>query len=335
MNRQQAFKNWLADILGDNTVELTAMTGDAGFRRYYRIKRENKTLIAVDAPNDKSNNQAFIALQQSFAAQGLLVPDIIAVNREHGFFCLSDLGNTMLADVLTAESMQEDYQKAIALLPILSKTPVDDYHLPTFDRAFIQTELDIFTQWLIGEFLAIKAQIDVNKLQQCFDVLIDNALAQPQVVMHRDFHSRNIMVLTHGEYAMIDFQDAVIGPITYDPVSLLRDCYVKWPQSSVKSLFEWCIEQIIAADSSLKEIDIKQWQRWFDLTGLQRHVKVAGIFPRLSLRDNKNGYLHDTTLVLNYIIEVSAQYPELSYLHEVTAQIIQPAFLQRMKGAKV
>jgi len=333
MNRQQAFINWLADILGENNIDLQAMTGDAGFRRYYRVKLKKSTVIAVDAPNDKSNNQAFIALQQSFAEQGVNVPDIIAVEGSQGFFCLSDLGNIMLADTLTPESMQSDYQNAITLLPAISKTAVvSNYQLPVFDRPFIQTELDIFSEWLIGEFLEIEEQIDKTKLQYCFNLLIENALEQPQVLMHRDFHSRNIMVLTHGEYAIIDFQDAVKGPITYDAVSLLRDCYVKWPDHNVELLFKQCIEQFIQADEALGHIEFDQWQRWFDLTGLQRHVKVAGIFPRLSLRDGKDGYLNDTPIVLEYIIEVSAKYPELSYLHDITAQIIQPAFLQKMKG---
>lgn len=333
MNRQQAFINWLANVLGDTNIHLEAMTGDAGFRHYYRIKLKNSTVIAVDAPNDKSNNEAFIAMQQSFAKQGVHVPEIIAVDRSQGFFCLSDLGHTMLADTLTPESMQSDYQNAITLLPTISKTAVvSSYQLPVFDRPFIQIELEIFNEWLIGAFLELEAQIDKAKLQHCFDLLIENALEQPQVVMHRDFHSRNIMVLNNGEYATIDFQDAVKGPITYDAVSLLRDCYVKWPDHKVELLFKQCIEQFIQADSTLGHIELKQWQRWFDLTGLQRHVKVAGIFPRLSLRDGKDGYLNDTPLVLEYIIEVSAKYPELSYLHDITERIIQPAFLQKVKG---
>lgn len=326
-HRTDELVHWLAEIGYQNIEDIQPMTGDAGFRQYFRFAYNNQTYIAVDSPAKYCNNQAFSDLANTLSKYQINVPKIIAFNEEKGFFCIEDFGDTLLADVLSnenvAENMADWYQQALAILPQLSSI-TDSDNLPKFDPIFIQTELNIFTQWLCEEYLCIEmSEQDSQQLQSCFSVLIDNALAQPQVFMHRDFHSRNLMVLNDNRLGVIDFQDAVIGPVTYDAVSLLRDCYVRWPSAEVDKLFRHFID-VIAARLSISESG-ETWQRWFDLTGLQRHIKASGIFARLKLRDNKPGYIKDIPLTLSYIVDIANKYDELRYLSTFVTEKILPA----------
>jgi len=299
------------------------MSGDAGFRRYFRFTNGSEKFIAVDSPIDKCNNTAFINVQKKLLANGIQVPKIFAVDEIAGFFCLSDLGDKLLGDELTASNMAARYKQAITLLPKIATT--DQVGLPCFDHAFVETELTIFIEWLLNEHLNISlTDQDQSSLTDNFNVLIQSALDQPQVSMHRDFHSRNLMCLTDDELGVIDFQDAVVGPITYDIVSLLRDCYIKWPDKNVEELFSYYCT-LITKELSLPNYSQTQWQRWFDLMGLQRHIKASGIFSRLFHRDNKNGYLKDIPLTLSYIVDVSKKYSELKFLHDLVKDIVLPA----------
>ena len=311
--------------------QLIAMSGDAGFRRYFRFTKDKENLIAVDSPTDKCNNDAFIKVQKKLLAKGIQVPKILAVDEVAGFFCLSDLGDNLLGDELTLTNMAARYQQAITLLPKIAM--VDQVGLPCYDRAFVEVELSIFIEWLLNEHLSISlTSQEKSSLAENFDVLIQSALEQPQVSMHRDFHSRNLMCLANGELGVIDFQDAVVGPITYDIVSLLRDCYVKWPYEQVNELFlSFCT--LITEQLSLPNYSPDQWQRWFDLMGLQRHIKASGIFARLFHRDHKQGYLNDIPLTLSYIIDISEKYSELHFLHQLVKESVLPA-LMKNQGKK-
>ena len=305
------------------------MSGDAGFRCYYRFPHQGKSFIAVDAPIDMSDNPAFVRLQKLLDQQGILVPEIIAVDLSLGFFCLSDFGNTLLSDTLTLENMSNVYQQAINILPKLhlglSSTDKSIVH---YDQAFVKRELDIFTEWLVEKHLSISlSESEHAQLNTCFSLLTENMLQQPQVLMHRDYHSRNIMVAENDELGIIDFQDAVIGPITYDIVSLLRDCYVKWPQEKVAELLQYYVELMSSQPylANTTTITKAQWQRWFDLTGLQRHLKASGIFARLHHRDSKSGYLKDIPLTLSYLVDISEQYDEFKPLLQLLTNKILPA----------
>lgn len=339
-------QQWLADhfSLPINAITLESMTGDAGFRQYFRFLVAGQSYIAVDAPNDKSNNQAFINIQQSFSQQAIRVPELIAVDMENGFFCLSDFGDILLADVITPENMSDYYSTAIKLLPKIATAQVNtNYKLAIYDQDFIKLELDIFTEWLIEEHLQLKLKENEKKeLESCFDILSNSAVEQPQIVMHRDYHSRNIMLLNADErnqnkinenitLGIIDFQDAVIGPVTYDIVSLLRDCYVRWPDEMIEPLFKlYCLEIVKQIPELVQSIeDEAKWKRWFDLMGLQRHIKASGIFARLHHRDHKSSYLKDIPLTLTYIQDISAMYPELSFLHSFIKGRVLPAILAR------
>jgi len=302
------------------------MNGDAGFRQYYRFNLEGVAYIAVDAPPKYSNNRAFVAIGQGLAEKAIPVPEVKACDLESGYFCLTDFGDLLLSNVLTVDNMQVYYRRAIELLPAIAVSrPAGEYVLPEYDRTFIDFELSIFTQWLLERHLQINLpQPEQQQLRACFDVLIDSALAQPQVTMHRDYHSRNIMLLDDSRLGIIDFQDAVSGPVTYDIVSLLRDCYVRWPDELVAPLFEY-YRTLIDPVLALAPVSEATWRRWFDLMGLQRHLKASGIFARLYHRDNKAGYLQDIPLTLSYILDISSRYPELAYLHDLVKERVLPA----------
>ncbi len=292
------------------------LTGDAGFRRYFRFQVQNKSYIAVDAPVELSNNQAFIQMQAHLHSVNVNVPKILAKDMTHGFLCLSDFGDTLLADKLSEDNMQQYYLQAIIELEKinLSSSSLTN-ELPEYDEAFVNTELMIFQQWLLDKHLGIElSEHEQQELDNCFQYLSDAIMTQPQVLMHRDYHSRNIMLIENQQLGVIDFQDAVKGPVVYDLVSLLRDCYVRWPDALIAPVVE-AYRLKMQASFPHQDISSATWQQWFDLTGIQRHLKASGIFARLHHRDNKSNYLADIPLTLTYIKDISRQYDKLSFLH--------------------
>lgn len=325
--RKEQLIIWLKQEYPAQVFTLEEMTGDAGFRCYYRVHFIDFTLVAVDALPDKSNNVGFVNISAALKQAQIPSLSILKQDLSQGFFCITDLGNYLLADKLQIDNMQEYYQRAIAqLLILMNIKDVGDYTLPAYDADFVKLELTIFSEWLLDKHLSlVLTDGEQTQLLACFDVLIKNATEQPYVFMHRDFHSRNLMLQTNHDIAVIDFQDAVHGPITYDIVSLLRDCYVRWPDEAVNQLFQYFIQQVCLQDDSLKTIKNATWQRWFDLMGLQRHIKASGIFARLYHRDGKNGYLKDIPLTLTYIVDIANKYPELKFLSQLVTKI-QPIF---------
>jgi len=335
MLRIKQLTSWLNQIFAPQHVSLMPLAGDAGFRRYFRItlsmsdkNHGSCSYIAVDAPNEYSNNGQFIKVQQYLSSQNINVPQIIDVDIKQGFLCLSDLGQQTLSDVITPENMAYYYQQALAIALSISSIKVNQKpDFPIYDAAFVQRELTIFDEWLLLAHLGIElSAAEKTKLSACFSLLVNNAIEQPQVVMHRDFHSRNLMLHTlHDEQklAVIDFQDAVIGPITYDAVSLLKDCYIRWPKEKIIPLFQQFCDDL-SVQHQLAEINFQQWQRWFDLMGLQRHLKAAGIFARLHHRDNKSHYLQDLPLTLQYIADICEQYTEFRFIGQLVNDRIIP-----------
>ncbi|MFD2165239.1 aminoglycoside phosphotransferase family protein [Thalassotalea euphylliae] len=320
--QQPALVQWLEQCGYHSHSALTPLTGDAGFRQYFRFNVEQQTYLAVTSPPALCNNDAFVAVCQHLQQASIHTPKIHHFDEQSGFFVIEDFGEQLLADVLSDNSMHRWYHKALSLIPIMAKANSDN--LPNFDREFVERELHIFTEWLLVEYLQLTLTDEEQRmLQKSFVYLNFNIQEQPHVFMHRDYHSRNIMVLDDGELGVIDFQDAVKGPITYDIVSLLRDCYVRWPDAQVIPL----LDEYIAEASQAFELNIAKstWYRWFDLTGLQRHIKAAGIFARLLLRDNKPGYIKDIPLTLTYIIDIGARYPELAPLSDFVAKKVAPA----------
>lgn len=307
---------------------LDMVSGDASFRRYYRLTSTAVPLILMDAPPSHEDVAKFVRLDMAFAAAGLRVPQIVAQDVEFGFLALEDLGDQMLSQRLAADTTHW-YQAALALLPAVRKVP-QHTELPLFDAAFIQRELGIFTEWFVQKHLARTLNASEQQLLvETFKTIENNVLQQPIAGMHRDFHSRNLMVLPDDSLVAIDFQDAVQGPVCYDAVSLLRDCYVRWPDAQVSAWANAFYQQLQAEGYYSAGFDA--FQRDFDFVGLQRHIKVLGIFCRLNYRDGKVGYMADLPRVYGYVVDVAKRYEELQPFAHWLASIVPASWQEHLR----
>lgn len=293
---------------------LRPASSDASFRRYFRVDAaDGGSFIVMDAPPPQENVQPFIDVANLFAATSVTVPTILAQDVAQGFLLLTDLGSTTYLSVLnndTAHKLYLDAIDALVLLQSQSKPGV----LPDYDRALLHRELMLFPDWYLSKHLgATLTDTQTAELNKVFDILLANNLAQPQVYVHRDYHSRNLMVLERGNPGILDFQDAVYGPLTYDLVSLLRDAYVEWDEEMV---LDWAIRYWERARRAGLPVnpDIDAFYRDFEFMGLQRHLKVLGIFARLYHRDGKDAYLKDLPLVMEYTRKTAHRYIELKPL---------------------
>ncbi len=318
--RQQQIIQWIENDLGYQDYSMQPASADASFRRYFRLKDNvnGDSKILMDAPPDKEDSHPFIRIAELLYQRGLNVPQIYAQNFTQGFFLLSDLGSIDYLTQLNHRNADPLYQDAMQALLAMQTGPHDS--LPTYDEALLQQEMNLFTDW----FLVKHKQINLSKqqqqlIQQTFTFLTDSALVQPRVYVHRDYHSRNLMVTEEANPGILDFQDAVTGPVTYDLVSLLRDCYVAWPVEKVEQWIRY-FHSLALQKGVLQSVDYHQFKRWFDLMGVQRHLKAIGIFSRLNYRDGKPDYLNDIPRTLSYVAMVSNQYPELKqfgqFLHD-------------------
>ncbi|MGU5763107.1 aminoglycoside phosphotransferase family protein [Aeromonas hydrophila] len=325
-DRDSLLLHWARRISGDASLQLTLISGDASFRRYHR----GGGLIWVDANPKTEKNHEFVRNASALHAGGLLAPEVRAVDYEQGLLAVTDLGDTQLIGCLNADNVLAWYGKAIALLPALGAVTLD---LEPFDTAFMARENSIFPEWLLGHHLQLTLSDEEQQLlAETFACLTENNLAQPQGVMHRDFHSRNLMVCggetpADSRLAVIDFQDMVIGPLSYDLVSLLKDCYVRWPDAVIEQGMRQGFDTLRQANL-LGELDYAAFRRSADLTGMQRHLKAAGIFTRLYHRDGKSGYLKDIPRTLGYVVDVchrhGATYPALARFCQWLEQVVLP-----------
>ena len=313
MDRAEQLQRWLETALESRDFSITPASGDASFRRYFRVRRGGgPSLIVMDAPPEKENSQPFVHVARIFADAGVHVPVIHAQASDQGFVLLSDLGDTTYLDALDSDSAPRLYRDAFdALLQIqLASRPGI---LPDYDRALLEFELRLFPDWYLEKQLGCALGTSQRAaLEEIFSRLLANALAQPQVYVHRDYHSRNLMV-TAPNPGILDFQDAVCGPITYDLVSLLRDAYIGWEEEQV---VEWATRYWEAARKARLPVrdDFAEFYRDFEWMGAQRHLKVLGIFARLCHRDGKDGYLKDQPLVMRYLLRACERYDELAPL---------------------
>ena len=319
--RLEQLKTWLDDsgIAYDNIAPASA---DASFRRYFRITNDHDSFIVMDAPPEKEDCTNFISIASLLLNFGLNVPKILQQDLEQGFLLLSDLGDTVFLSVLNNNTVGNMYTAAMDSLLQIQKNKTPD--LPLYDETLLRNELNLFPDWYLEKQLKISVSDEHRKiLEQTFDVLIENALTQPQVCVHRDYHSRNLMVNKHDSQApgVIDFQDAVIGPVTYDLVSLLKDCYIDWPREKVEAWVSYFHKEALSS-GIINGVSFDEFLRWFDLMGLQRHLKVAGIFSRLKHRDGKTGYLKDIPRTMDYIFDVLKRYPEFQPLQKLLSDIL-------------
>ncbi|MCZ4250911.1 MULTISPECIES: aminoglycoside phosphotransferase family protein [Pseudoalteromonas] len=328
MNRYKSLQQFLNPHFKEDEYQLAAITGDASFRRYFRVNTSDQSYIVMDSDPDKLDNTPYIELNKVFSQHGFKLPKILQADEKQGFFLLSDLGNTHLADLLGDEDRTLHYKHLIKLSAQWAQIPPAQY-MKVFDGEFLQFELSIFRDWLVDNFIGEQLSVDEQQMwQQACELLVNNALEQPIVTVHRDFHSRNIM-RTGQQWAIIDYQDAVQGPVCYDLVSLLRDCYFKLPEQELDYLLHYAYDEF-SEQQLLQDTSFEMFKRWFDLTGVQRHLKAAGIFCRLKLRDGKSGYLNNVLPTLTYISNVSKEYPELTALGQWIEQTIIPQTKQRL-----
>ncbi|WP_421280672.1 aminoglycoside phosphotransferase family protein [Aeromonas taiwanensis] len=334
-DRASLLLQWARRISGDANLPLTLISGDASFRRYFR----GGGLVWVDANPKTEKNHEFVRNAAALHGVGLKAPEVRGVDYDLGLLAVTDLGDTQLIGCLNADNVLAWYGKAIALLPRLGAVELE---LEPFDAAFMARENAIFPEWLLGQHLQLTLSAEEEQLlAETFACLTANNLAQPQGVMHRDFHSRNLMVCggeTPGEseLAIIDFQDMVIGPLSYDLVSLLKDCYVRWPDEVIEQGMRQGFETLHQA-GLLGGLDYAAFRRAADLTGMQRHLKAAGIFTRLWHRDGKSGYLKDIPRTLDYVVDVcrthGESYPVLVRFGAWLEQVVLPG-LTRVAEAR-
>jgi len=326
--RLAELQSWLHDELGPGAFPLAPASSDASFRRYFRVTRGQHSHIVMDAPPDKEDCGPFMAIAAAMAGLGLNVPRILEADVKRGFLLMSDLGSVDYLQALNEQTVERLYGDAMGSLRLLQAGPTAQAGIPEYDRALLLREMALFRDWYVLRHLQISMSEAISEvLEQTFTFLAEEALGQPRVWVHRDYHSRNLMVTAVDNPGILDFQDAVIGPVTYDLVSLLRDCYVCWPQQRV---MRWLRDYlaITQANGGLPGVDEQQFVRWFDLMGAQRHLKAIGIFARLNYRDAKPGYLQDIPRTLAYVLEVSARYPELNPLQRLLRELA-PAQLPR------
>jgi len=300
--------------------ELVAVAGDASNRRYFRTRLSGVSYILVDSPPATEKNEAFLRVRGVLAAAGVRVPALHGADLGRGYLALEDLGDRLLLAELDADSVEGHYRRAMEVLLRIAAIDIAAADLPPYAEALLREELGRFSEWFVEALLEQPlAGTERQLLRAAFDCLVDSALEPPRVLVHRDFHSRNLMIEAGGELAVIDFQDAVAGPVTYDLASLLRDCYIRWPREAVE---RWALayRERLQASGLPGAVAPRQFLRWFDLMGLQRHIKVLGTFARLYLRDGKKAYLDDLPLVTRYVLETSGRYaaeePALGAFHD-------------------
>lgn len=316
--------------LGAQQGPLAPVSGDASFRRYFRARLDTGTLILVDAPPPHEDCRPFVAVAERLHAAGVNVPLLHAHDLDAGFMCLSDLGTELLWGRLDASRRDPAVQPTAQALyhqafsELLKIQRADAQSLPLYDDALLRREMQLFIDWFCQGLLGFElSDAELALIHGVFDRLSERAQRQPQVFVHRDYHSRNLMYRGAEPLGVIDFQDAVLGPLTYDLVSLLRDCYIEWPRAQVQQWVDDYRELAFAAGLNVPAP--AAFQQDFDWMGMQRHLKVLGIFARLWLRDGKRGYLGDLPLTLRYLASVARDYAEFDPFSEWVAERISPA----------
>ena len=334
--RAAARTAWIRAILRDDSIEPVRASMDAGFRSYWRAQPVAagglaNSVIVMDSPPDKEDVRPWLHIRDLLEGGGVRVPQVLARDVESGFLLLEDLGTDTYLHIIDAMNADALFDDALTqLLKLQAIPPPAD--LPAYDEALLARELRLFDEWFCGTHLGLSLQCaDMDALDSAYRVLIDTALAQPQVLVHRDFMPRNLMPASDGP-AVLDFQDAVRGPIAYDALSLFKDAFLSWPEARVDAWLDRYHAR--AAEAGLPVPERARFRRDADLIGVQRHLKVIGIFARLHHRDGKPKYLADVPRFFGYLDEVLPKYPELAGLHAFIEQRVKPAMVQRAGGTQ-
>ncbi|WP_180062207.1 aminoglycoside phosphotransferase family protein [Acinetobacter sp. YH12120] len=322
--REQLIQTWITSVLGSDQFETHFLAGDASFRRYARIKLNNKTFMLMDAPPEKEDCGPFVTIDEFFAALGVRVPKIVAKDLTQGFLLLEDFGDVLLSTLLNDQTVDDYYAQCFKQL--IQLQDIDGTaHFPEYSYDKLISEMELLTDWLLPALQIQPTAEESALIKRTFAILANAALAQPQVIVHRDFHSRNLMKINDDtELGVIDFQDAVIGADTYDLISITRDAYVQWNAERVYRWFKMFYDLLPAA--SKQDRDFEQFKKDADMMAIQRHIKILGIFVRLFERDGKSGYLKDLPRVMWYLLEESKPYPELQPFMHFIHTTVMPKF---------
>ena len=331
--REQLIQTWLQAVLQSDQFEISFLAGDASFRRYARIKLQNKTYMLMDAPPEKEDCVPFVNIDEFFDGHGIRVPHIIAKNLTQGLLLLEDFGDVVLSTLLNDETVDQYYAQSFKQLIELQQIDGKN-HLPAYSYEKLMTEMRLLTEWMLPSLNIQPTEQQLETIEQAFDFLAIEATQQPQVIVHRDFHSRNLMKIDNEqELGVIDFQDAVIGADTYDLISITRDAYVQWNAERVYEWFEVFYNLLPAAAKENRSFE--QFKRDADLMAIQRHLKILGIFVRLFERDGKSGYLKDLPRVMWYLLEESQGYDELNDFMQFIRDVVMPKFTAKYGSYEV
>lgn len=330
--RKKMLEHWLEASCGIVSPILQPMVGDASLRRYFRINKLGNSYVVMDAPPPQENCHPYVAIAKALRDIGLNTPEIMAANLEQGFLLITDFGDATFLNTLNSGNADKLYRLALDELVTLHTCKVVEGHvIPPFSADWMWKEWGWYKEWFLDKLLGLPWSTVEPDLDRCYAYIINSAVSQPQVFMHRDYHSANLMVLPFNRVGILDFQDAFIGPVTYDLVSLLRDSYINWPREQV---VDWAIAYLhrLQEFGALKKISYQEFLMWFDLMGIQRNLKALLTFARKQVRDHQSQYLYHIPRTLEYLVTVSEDYPELLPLHTYLRVIVQPAFGKRISG---
>ena len=331
--REQMIHTWLQTVLHSEQFEVSFLAGDASFRRYARIKLQNKTYMLMDAPPEKEDCIPFVNIDEFFDQHGVRVPHIVAKDLTLGLLLLEDFGDVVLSALLDDTTVDQYYAQSFKQLIELQQID-GQAHLPAYSYEKLMTEMRLLTDWLLPSLNIQPTEQQLETIEQAFDFLALAALNQPQVIVHRDFHSRNLMKIDNEqELGVIDFQDAVIGADTYDLISITRDAYVQWNAERVYDWFKVFYELLPA--SAKHNRSFEAFKRDADLMAIQRHIKILGIFVRLFERDGKSGYLKNLPRVMWYLLEESHDYAELHDFMQLMRDVVMPKFIAKYGNYEV
>ncbi|MDF1758272.1 MAG: phosphotransferase [Legionellaceae bacterium] len=330
--RENALNIWLKKLFPDNDYLLSRLAGDASHRIYYRLKRNNENLIVMDSSPELESFSQFIKVCNLLKEESISVPMIHNLDIDKGYAILDDFGESVFLQELSSRNSDQLYKSALLILAKMQPSANFAKDLQVFDKSFMLTELVLFDEWFIKRYLGLKlTKPEQEIMKDTFDWLTTQITKQPQVFVHLDYHSRNIMIiddkdLNTNKLGVIDFQDAKRGPYTYDLVSLLKDCYIQLTQKQIDIWVEFFYNQI----SPPNNCSLVDFVKDFNLCGLQRHLKVLGVFSRLYIRDNKPSYLQNIPRIINYIMGCLECFPELELFQDLMLERIQPSFISKI-----
>jgi aminoglycoside/choline kinase family phosphotransferase len=317
VDREQAMRYWLAHDCAIQATASEPMDADASLRRYFRIRHQGQTFVVMDAPPPLENCRPFIAISHALRNLGLNAPEVIAADVTQGFLLLTDFGNATYLTALHQTNADGLYTLALHALATLSTCSphLADHVVPPFTAQWMWQEWIWFKEWFIQQYLGLALPTNIETIEVSYGHLVQSAVTQPQVFMHRDYHSANLMLLPEGQVGLLDFQDAFIGPLTYDLASLLRDAYIAWPAEQVQ---RWACYYFDLWQErwGRPDIDQRTFLYWFDLMSLQRSLKALMTFARKHVRDQDPRYLQHVPRTFGYVLDISQRYPEYSALHD-------------------